>query len=161
MKGLLALCALTFYPALAQPERTAVRWLTFEQLADSMRARPRPVLVDVYTQWCSYCRMQDRITLADPAVAEILNRGFYAVKLDAEGQHPLRFLGRTYRFKPTGPDAGIHELAELLAKTNGQVAYPTLVLLNERFELLHRRVGFTSPGDLRKLLNVPPKPDGG
>ena len=161
MKVLTALCALIFHPAWAQPENTAVRWLTFEQLADSMREHPRPVLVDVYTDWCGYCRMQDRITLADPAVVETLNRGFYAVKLNAEDKRSLRFLGRTYRFQPTGPDAGTHELAQLLARANGQVAYPTLVFLNERLALLHRRVGFTSPGDLRKLLNALPKPNGG
>ena len=42
------------------------------------------LFVDVYTDWCGYCKMMDRDVFADPAVGERFNASFVNVKLDAE-----------------------------------------------------------------------------
>ena len=122
--------------------RPAVRWLTPQTLADSMRVRPKPVLVKIYTDWCHYCKLQDLTTFQDKNVANQLNTDFYAVALNAESQEPVQLAGRTFKFQPTGPSSGVHELAVALARDeSGQVPYPTTVLLNDKLQVRGRWSG--------------------
>lgn len=56
----------------------------------------RPVLVDVYTQWCGWCKRMDRDVYARQDVREYLAKKFVMVRLDAESSDPARFDGRPY-----------------------------------------------------------------
>ncbi len=42
------------------------------------------ILVDVYTDWCGWCKRMDRDVYADPAVADYLENNFVVAKLNAE-----------------------------------------------------------------------------
>src|SRR5687767_13838353 len=42
------------------------------------------VLVDVYTDWCGWCKKLDKDTYSDPSVISFLNSGFVCLKVDAE-----------------------------------------------------------------------------
>jgi thiol:disulfide interchange protein len=44
-----------------------------EQMQDALRSDPRPVLVDVYTQWCGPCKMLAAQTFTDPWVVDYIN----------------------------------------------------------------------------------------
>ncbi|SMB95915.1 hypothetical protein SAMN00120144_0499 [Hymenobacter roseosalivarius DSM 11622] len=132
----------------------AVRWLTPQALADSMRVRPRPVLVNIYTPSCRYCKLQDLTTFRDKDVVSRLNARFYAVALNAESREPIRLGGHTFTFQATGPDNGVHGLALALARDeHGQVVYPTVVLLDEKLEVRGRWPGLIKAGQLRAALN--------
>lgn len=71
------------------PEPTAVAGagLAWERdlgtALDRAGAESKIVMVDFYTDWCSWCRRLDETTYADPAVREALS-GVVAVKLNAE-----------------------------------------------------------------------------
>jgi len=55
------------------------------QKARSMAAeQQKMLLVDFYTDWCSWCRVMDTTTFRDPAVAEYINEHFIALSIDAE-----------------------------------------------------------------------------
>ncbi len=119
-----------------------------------MRVHPRPIFISVGTNWCQYCRLQERKTYTHPSVINQLNRHFYAVRLDAESKEPITLAGRTYTYQPTGTTTGNHQLAFFLARTNGTLSYPTVVVLNRKFELVSRQVGFMEPADLVKMLDT-------
>ena len=55
----------------------------------------RPVLVDVYTNWCGWCKRMDREVYSRPDVRDYVARRFVAVKLDAESAASVRHEGRT------------------------------------------------------------------
>lgn len=42
------------------------------------------IFVDVYTDWCGYCKMMDRDVFSDTEVGSYFNKNFINVKLDAE-----------------------------------------------------------------------------
>ena len=42
------------------------------------------LLVDVYTDWCGYCKKMDRETYTDAKIIEKLNKDFVMVKLNPE-----------------------------------------------------------------------------
>lgn len=133
--------------------RPVIRWLTPQALADSMRVRPRPVLVNVYTDWCHYCKLQDLTTFRDKNVVRSLNTSFYAVALNAESKEPVRLAGHTFTFQATGPGSGVHGLAQELARDEyGQVSYPTIVLLDNKLQVRGRWLGLIKATQLTAAL---------
>jgi len=42
------------------------------------------LLVDVYTEWCGWCKVMDRETYADKSVIALLNKDFICVKFNPE-----------------------------------------------------------------------------
>ncbi|GAB2471378.1 hypothetical protein GCM10011375_37790 [Hymenobacter qilianensis] len=136
------------------PKPGVIRWLAPQDLADSLRVRPRPVLVNIYTPSCRYCKLQELTTFQDQRVADRLNARFYAVALNAESPEPVRLLGHTFTFQPTGPGRGVHALALALARDErGQIAYPTLVLLDEHLQVRGRWPGLIKAEQLTPALD--------
>jgi thioredoxin-related protein len=131
-----------------------VKWTSFEELSSKMRTEPRPMLIFIHTDWCKFCALQENKTFTDSAVVKILNENYYALKLNAEGKKAITFLGKSYRYKPSGAGAGEHELAVMLGKENGELSFPTTVLLSDRWQMLSRKSGFINPQNLRNQLNV-------
>jgi thiol:disulfide interchange protein len=57
--------------------------LSYTQAIDEARAGNRLVMLDVYTDWCGWCKKMDRETFADRRVREAL-KDFVALKVNAE-----------------------------------------------------------------------------
>ena len=124
-----------------------IKWLTIEQAAERIKKEPRKVVIDVYTDWCGWCKKMDKDTFTDPEVAALINKHYYAVKLDAEGKEPITLNGHTYTFKP---DYRAHELA--VALLQGQMSYPTTVYLDEKFNMLAPVPGYLNAKNFSKIL---------
>src|SRR5690606_1955296 len=63
------LLLLTSLKALAQ-EAGAVQWLTFEEAVEKSKTEKRKIFIDVYTDWCGWCKVMDKKTFSEPAVAK-------------------------------------------------------------------------------------------
>ena len=63
-----------------------VQWMSFEEAVAKNKLEPKKIFVDVYTDWCGWCKKMDAGTFNNPVVAKYLNEKYYNVKLDAEGQ---------------------------------------------------------------------------
>ncbi len=71
------------HTAFSQPP-DPVRWLTFEQLDDSLKVHPKKVFVEFYADWCTYCRKMDKEAFQEQQVAALLNDNYYAVRMNIE-----------------------------------------------------------------------------
>jgi thioredoxin-related protein len=91
-------------------------------------------------------------TFKDEKVGKLLTEQFYFVSFDGESKEDVTFLGRTFRFKPSGRNTGVHELAEQLGTKNGQLTYPSLVFLSPQYDILYQYDGFLSARQTRKIL---------
>lgn len=141
---LAALPLLAAVTALAAPPKArGVEWLSFDAGLARASAADRPVLVDVYTDWCGYCRKMDREVYARDDVREILARLFVTVKLDAESSKPATVSSKRLtesavasRFRVTGYPTTV------FLKANGEhlVNVPGYIPA-ERFLLLLRYIG--------------------
>ena len=73
-----------------------INWLTLEEADSLYKIQKRPMFIDVYTDWCGWCKRMDASTFKDPTVAAYLNANFYPVKLNAETKDTITFNGKTY-----------------------------------------------------------------
>ena len=110
-----------------------VNWLTWSELDAAHAREPRKVLVDLYTDWCGWCKVMDRKTYAHPAIIDYINTHYHAVKFDAESRSDIVMAGDTFSFVDQG-SRGYHELAAALM--GGRMSYPTTVVLSEEMENL-------------------------
>jgi len=84
------------------PAEGSVKWITFEEAIKKSKTEKRPIFIDVYTDWCGWCKVMDKNTFNDPQVAKLLNEKFYAVKFDAEQKEDVVFNGNTFKFVASG-----------------------------------------------------------
>lgn len=54
------------------------------------------VIVDVYTDWCVWCRKMDSEAYSNPEVKKIIEDSFIFVKLNAEGSDKVTYNGKEY-----------------------------------------------------------------
>lgn len=124
----------------------------FEQVDSLQKIEKRHVVVFIYTDWCKFCRTMEHTTFGNNEVVSTLNKHFYFVSLDAEQKQDISFNGNTFRYKPSGANTGIHELAVELGTIDGQVSYPGLCILNPGYEIIFNYNQFLSAGDLLTVL---------
>jgi thioredoxin-related protein len=128
----------------------SINWVTWEEAEELSQTEPRKIFVDVYTEWCGYCKKLDNTTLSNPAVVNYINNTYYAIKFDAEHKNDINLNGKVYTYVPSGK-RGYNELAKEILK--GQMSYPTLVFLDEGFDMIQPIKGFQDIKTMKQILS--------
>jgi len=128
----------------------AVNWMSFEQAVEKSKTGKRKIFIDVYTNWCGWCKVMDNKTFNDPLVAKLLNEKFYAVKLNAEQREDINFDGHVFKFVENG-NSGYHQLAAALL--NNQLSYPTVVFLDEDFKMIQPLAGYRQAPEFHQIIS--------
>jgi thioredoxin-related protein len=115
--------------------------------------KPKPIMVFIHTSWCNYCKIMENTTFKNSEIINLLNNDFYFVELDAEDKNIITFNTHTFKFKPTGQNTGVHELATALATVNGQLAYPTISILNVDYSILFQKQSYIKAKELISILD--------
>lgn len=133
----LTLCLLVATTISAQE----IHWMSFEDAVAMTKneGNTKKVFIDVYTDWCGWCKKMDKDTFQNPEVAAYMQENFYMVKFNAEGKEPIQFDGRTFNYVPSGR-RGYHELAAALLQN--RLSYPTVVFLDENMKMLSPVPGY-------------------
>ena len=128
----------------------------FENLPGLQAREARPVLIYLSAEWCTYCRQIEQTSYTNNQIVKKLNRDFYFINFDIEEREDIRLGSRTYSFKATGLDTGVHELAQWLGKIDGVLSTPTFIIMSPTYELLYRYGGFLDTTDIKTLLESVP-----
>jgi thioredoxin-related protein len=124
-----------------------IHWMSMTEAEAAMQKAPRKVWVDVYTDWCGWCKVMDRKTFSNPDVIRYINQHFYAVKLNAETRDSLRFQGVTYGLAEDGRSNAL--AVKLL---NGQMGYPTSLIMDENFVHAYSFMGYQTVPQAETIL---------
>src|SRR4051812_5396973 len=66
-------------------------WMKLDELNEKIKSAPKPVIIDLYTNWCYWCKVMDKKTYTSAKVISYINEHFYAVKLDAESKEVVQW----------------------------------------------------------------------
>lgn len=114
--------------AAANVDDKEIHWLNIDELQTKMREHPKKVYMDVYTDWCGWCKRMEATTFQNPNVIRYLNENFYCIRFNAERKDTIRFMGKSYYFDP---QSRANTLAVELM--HGQMSYPTSIYMEEMF----------------------------
>lgn len=124
-----------------------IQWLDLEEAAVRMKADPKPVIIDLYTKWCKWCKEMDQKTYNNDKVISYINDHFYPVKFDAESKSQVQWENKGFNFNP---DAKVNDFS--LFVTNGQLSFPTTVILLNKNEIPAAIPGFMSTDEIEPIL---------
>lgn len=127
--------------------RAQVKWLSFPDAVAQNEKNHKKVFVDVYTDWCGWCKVMDNKTFSDSTLASILHKYYYSAKLNAESRETYSFAGYTFEYDAKNK---ANQLA--VALLQGNMSYPSVLFLDENNKLITVIPGYQKPEDLKPIL---------
>jgi thioredoxin-related protein len=126
-----------------------IKWVTLHE-AESLNVKsPKPFMIDVYTDWCGWCKHMMKTTFSEPGLAQYINLNFYPVRLNAETKDTIEFQGKKYGNKNEGQRSS-NDFAILLL--GGKMSYPTTVFFNNNFQFKLIVPGYLKVQDIEPIL---------
>jgi thioredoxin-related protein len=114
-------CQVMWHPLFSQTKKNASvqgGWRSFDAGLENAKVIHKKILVDVYTDWCGWCKKMDEKVYSDPRVREYLTKNFVIVKMNAEAEGTIHYKGKTYS-------------PSQLASAFGVTGYPATLFLEE------------------------------
>ena len=136
--------------AFAQEENHGlVKWLTFKEAQQEMKKQQKPLLIDIYTDWCGWCKHMMKTTYSDPNIASYINTYFYPVQFNAETHDTIEYNGETYVNKSKEKKSP-HDLA---IKFLGQsLSYPSTIFVGNNYQFNLLSQGYLEVKKIEPLL---------
>ena len=130
-----------------------INWLTMNQAVAAQANNPKKIFVDMYTNWCGPCKLMDRNTFSNKDVISYINKNFYAVKFNAEGNETINANGQTFTNPGYDPAKGYkRNSSHQFTKYMGVNAYPTVLFIDEKGNLINRVKGYKTPQQMELYL---------
>ncbi len=106
-----------------------IAWITsFDEALVAAEKKDKPIMIDFYADWCTWCHRLDNDTYSDDVVAT-KSKDFVNLKIDADAS---RDLVEKYRIR----------------------GLPTVLFLDHKGQEVHRMVGYKPPKDFLKEMDV-------
>ena len=126
-----------------------VKWLSFKEAQEKNKIQEKPFIIDLYTDWCGWCKHMMRTTYSNEGIAGYINTHFYPVKFDAEGKDTVEYNGITYKPTSAAPRTP-HELA--LKFLGNSLSYPSTMFITNQFQYNLLSQGFLEDKKIEPLL---------
>lgn len=126
-----------------------VNWMTWEEAIVRSSQEQKMIFVDIYTDWCGWCKRMDKNTFQQPEIASYINKYYYAVKFDAEYKSSIELKNKVYNYVKNGR-RGYHELAATI--TYGRLSFPTIVFLDKDMNVIQPISGYQDPKSFSMIM---------
>lgn len=112
-------------------DKTELQWRSFDAGLAEAKASHKKILLDIYTDWCGWCKKLDSDVYSNQKVAAYLAQAYIPVKLNAESSKKL-----SYKEKAQS------EME--LARAFGVQGYPTIIFLDSQGEPINSIGGYVN-----------------
>lgn len=131
-----------------------IKWLTLNEALTLQKKNPKPIFMDVYTDWCGPCKMLDAKTFKDKTFTDLIANNYYAVKFNAEGNSDVNYMSKKYvnpRYKSGQKGRnGTHQFTDFL----NLEGYPTMVIFDKKGAISKNIVGFRTAQQLMPEIKI-------
>lgn len=146
------LAVLVNFACLLSVDAQQVQWLSMNEALERAEAENKKIFIDMYTDWCGWCKKMDKSTFQKPDIAAYINEHFIPVKFNAEQRKEVTYRGKIYKYVSNGK-RGYHELAVELSKNLGRLSFPTIIFLDERQKVIQPIPGFQDPKSFEVIMH--------
>lgn len=136
-----------------------INWMTWQEMVaqrdkDSIKKK---VFLDLYTDWCGWCKKMDASTFKDPSIVQYMNDKYYAVKFDAEMMDTIVFNGHTFTnseptFVKSNPNGRGRTHYFAYSLLDGAMSYPSYAMLDENLVRIAVYPGYKNAEELIGIL---------
>jgi uncharacterized protein YyaL (SSP411 family) len=137
---LLFLCAWMVSTSMKPAEE--LQWMNFDEGYKQAQKKGKIMLVDVYTDWCGWCKRMDRDTYAKSEIIGLINKDYVAIKFNPE-------INATYTFE--GKKYSGDQLAGVLSN-NKLGGYPTTIFYHPKLKKTNVVGGYYDANRFKTLL---------
>ncbi len=106
-----------------------VHWSSFDAGLEQAKISHKKVLVDVFTEWCSWCKKMDSEVYSNSDIKDYLSKNFIIIKMNAEANEKIHYKGVEYS-------------PAQLAAAFGVNGYPATLFLREDSEPITQLPGY-------------------
>jgi thioredoxin-related protein len=108
-----------------------IQWMTWNEAVEKNAVEQKVIFVDVYTDWCGWCKKMDATTFKNEKVVDYMNEHYYAVKFNAETHDTIRFNNQEF-INESNTKKGPHQLA--VALLDGRMSYPSYAFIGQPWD---------------------------
>ena len=114
-------------------EKLELKWRKFDTgIAEAKKAKKK-ILVDVYTDWCKWCKKLDAEVYTDAKVVDYVNKNYIPIKINGESKEKLVYKGESTT------EAGLSQMF-------GVTGFPTILFLDSNGDAINKLGSFV-PAD--------------
>ena len=148
MKIILIVCMVILTSAKVNlTNRDKLDWMEMNELSAQLKTESKPVLIDLYTNWCYWCKVMDKKTYTNAKVIAYISDHFYPVKLNAESKEMVQWKEKEYNYNNAYK---INDFA--LYATSGQLGFPATIIIPNTHSELISIPGFLEPKEIEPIL---------
>lgn len=115
-----------------------VAWKPFDIGMKDAAASKKYTFVDVYTDWCGYCKKMESTTLKAKPVQAELDKNFVSIKLNAESEDQVTWKGKKMAMRELSASWGVE-------------GFPTILFLNHKGDIIG---SFASYAEADLMINL-------
>ena len=124
-------------------DKSSVDWYKWNKgYSKGIENNKKVILVDVYTDWCGWCKKMDKTTYSDEDVVKLIDKHFVPIKFNPEDKNTYKIDGHKVNGK---------ELLGILAQ-NKKIGYPTTFFLFPKKREIQKVSGYVRPKKFEKTL---------
>lgn len=120
-----------------------IKWYGFNEGYELAKKKKKLMLIDVYTDWCGWCKRMDRDTYMFSEIVDLVNKDFVAIKFNPE-------LNATYNYE--GKILNGKEMVNFIGDSK-ITGYPATVFAHPKSN--HRKliIGYRNPDQMKGELS--------
>jgi thioredoxin-related protein len=129
----------TLYFLQTNGNHSGLKWYNLESGLSEGKKQNKMILMDVYTDWCKWCKKMDSDVYSNKEIISYLQENFICVKLDGEGNALM--------------DYNHKEMTETdITKQLGIDSYPTTVFYKSNGDLISSIPGYYPVNEFMNIL---------
>ena len=131
-----------------------IKWMSMNEALKAQKKEPKKIFMDAYTIWCGPCKMLDKNTFSNKDVAKYINKHYYPVKFNAEGNEEILYRDNSFGNPNFDPNRKGRNSQHDFARAMKITGYPSLVFFDEKGNLIGPIPGYRTPHQIELFLKL-------